>query len=490
MAAALRLVALSRNRLLQKRWQALTQPRADCTIRAQPLADGWPAVSGCFLVRVRAMSESAGSIAQKGAAWWKSIGPALITACVVFGPGSLLISSNIGAKHGYELLWLLALTGVLMGTYLTMGARIGVCGGATPCTLIATRLGRPAAFIIGLTLCLTCSAFQFSNNMAVGLAASAFLPKELAPEHVKYVSSVSVVAFNLLIIAFLFLATQVYRLLERVMKVMVGVILLCFLFNLVVARPDPFGVLSGLLVRIPEGLSLGWPEKVHGVVRDPMILVAGLLGTTFSVAGAFFQGNLVRERNWTVSDYFGSIGDAIAGVCVLTGVSTIIMITTATVIPGQPADNIATLAQSLRPLLGPTAYSVFCIGLVAVAMNPFVINAVIGGTILADGLGLPARMSDRWPRLFTVAVMLLGMCVALYGINTEEKPINLIIFGQALTVLGNPLMAISMLWLANCEDIMGKYRNGPIANTLGLIGLAVVLLMAIRVAGRIALQLS
>ena len=118
-----------------------------------------------------------------------------------------------------------------------------------------------------------------------------------------------------------------------------------------------------------------------------MILVAGLLGTTFSVAGAFFQGNLVREKNWTVKDYEGSVGDAIAGVCVLTGVSMIIMITAGTVIRGQPATDIGTLALSLKPLLGSTAYWVFCVGLVAVAMNPFLINAMIGGTILADGVG-------------------------------------------------------------------------------------------------------
>ena len=29
------------------------------------------------------------------------------------------------------------------------------------------------------------------------------------------------------------------------------------------------------------------PEKMEGTIQDPMILVAGLLGTTFSVAGAF-----------------------------------------------------------------------------------------------------------------------------------------------------------------------------------------------------------
>lgn len=428
------------------------------------------------------MAEESKPVPAKPKAWWKSIGPALITACVVFGPGSLLISSKVGATYGHELLWLLLLTGLLMGTFLTMGARIGVCGGATPCTLAAQRLGRPAAAVIGITLCLICASFQFSNNLAVALAAGAFFPEAIVPW--------IVIGFNAVVIVFLFTARQVYTFLERGMKVMVGVILACFVFNLVAAMPNVGEVLMGFLPGVPEGIELGLPKKVDGAIKDPMILVAGLLGTTLSVAGALFQGNLVRERNWTVEDYDGSVGDAIIGVCVLTGISMIIMITAGTVILGKPADNIGELALSLKPLLGPTAYWVFCVGLVAVAMNPFLINAMIGGTILADGVGAPARMSDRWPRILTVIVMLVGMGVALLALRTGEKPVNLIIFGQALTVLGNPLMALTMLWLANRKDVMGDRRNGPVANILGFVGLLVVCLMAARVLWRIVLQFA
>ena len=90
----------------------------------------------------------------------------------------------------------------------------------------------------------------------------------------------------------------------------------------------------------------------------------------------------------------------------------------------------------------------------------------------------------------TVIVMMVGMCVALWALSTGEKPINLIIFGQALTVLGNPLMAISMLWLANRKDVMGDRRNGWFSNLLGGIGLVVVILMALRVLWRIMLQVT
>ncbi len=427
------------------------------------------------------MANESTSGSKRRLPWWKSIGPALITACVVFGPGSLLINANVGANYGYELIWMLLLTGLLMGTFLTMGARIGVVGGATPCALLADRLGRPAAALVGITLCLICAAFQFSNNLAVAAAAGAFLPASAVPW--------VMVGFNGLIVVFLFSAKEIYRVLERVMKVMVGVILTCFLFNLIVAQPEAAAVLRGLIPSLPEGIELGVPKIVDGKLIDPMILIASMVGTTFSVAGALYQGNLVREKGWTIEDYQRGVRDAIAGVCVLCGVSLIIMITAATVIRGQAATDIGVLAQSLKPLLGSGAYWIFCVGLVAVAMNPFLINAMIGGSILADGLGKPARLSDTWTRVLTVLVMLIGMIVALAALRTGEKPVNLIIFGQALTVLGNPLMAATMLYLANRKDIMGERRNTLLVNLLGGIGFIVVVLLAVRVAWRILLML-
>ena len=425
---------------------------------------------------------SATSDIEQRLSWWRSIGPALITACLVFGPGSLLVSANLGAEYGYELLWLLILTGVLMGTYLTMAARVGVVGGATPCTLIAQRLGRPFAAVIGVNLFLICSTFQFSNNLAVAAAVQTLIPKIEAHW--------ILLVLNGLIIFFLFTATNIYHIIERVMKVMVAVILICFVINLIIARPDLLGIIKGVIPTLPQGLSLGFPRKVGGSIRDPMLLIASLLGTTFSVGGAFYLGNLVREKGWTVKEYTRGIGDSIAGVCVLTGVSMVIIITTATVIPGEPATDIGTLAQSLRPLLGSTAHIIFCVGLLAVAMNPILINAMIGGSILADGIGQPPKLSDSWPRRFTVIVLLIGMTIAMLALRTGEKPIKLIIFGQALTVLGNPLMAAALLWLANRKDIMGDRRNTTVLNILGGFGLLVVVFMAIRVLWLVVLKMS
>jgi len=397
--------------------------------------------------------------------WWRSIGPALITACVVFGPGSLVTNANMGANYGCGFLWLLAITAVLMGTYTTMGARIGVVGGATPCTLVAARLGRPAAATIGTVLALVCCSFQFSNNLAAAAALRSLFPA--IPEWVV------LVALNGVIIVFLFTAREIYRVIEWAMKAMVAVILISFVSNLVVAKPRLLDVLAGF---IP-----GFPEAKTGDAEGILILIPALIGTTFSVAAAFFQGNLVREKGWTIREYTRGVGDAIAGVAVLASMSAIIMVTTATVIPGEPATDVGTLARALSPLLGPTAHSIFCVGLLAVAMNPFLINAMIAGTILADGFGAPARLADPWPRRLTVAVLLAGMGVALVALAWGERPVYLVLFGQGMTVLGGPLMAAAMLWLANRKDVMGERRNTLALNILGGVGFLAVLAMALRV---------
>ncbi len=419
-------------------------------------------------------------------AWWKSIGPALITACVVFGPGSLVISANIGATYGYALLWLLILAGMLMGTYMTMSARIGVTTGASHFGTLRRETSPPFAIALGIVLCLTCGSFQFSNNLAIALVAGAFAP----PGYVLAAQIGGMALLNLLMITLMFRGGQVYVALERVVKVMVGIVLCSFLINLVFARPHLLDVLKGLIPDIPENLSLGIPRIVDGVITDPLVLIASLFGTTFSVAGAFFQGNLVREKGWTREDYDRGVGDAVAGVGVLTLASVIIMITGGTVILGKPADNLASLAGTLQPLLGTMAFTIFCVGLFPVALNPFLINAMIGGTALADGFGLPGKFSDFWPRMFTVLVLLTGFSMASIGLWGQIPPVNLMIFGQAMTVIGNPLMAGTLLWLANRKNLMGDRRNRIASNILGALGLLVVLLLALRMLWFLYLRIS
>jgi hypothetical protein len=55
-------------------------------------------------------------------AWLRSLGPGLIAAAPVFGPGKVTIASIMGASYGFSLLWIVAVAMFFMVIFTTMAA--------------------------------------------------------------------------------------------------------------------------------------------------------------------------------------------------------------------------------------------------------------------------------------------------------------------------------------------------------------------------------
>ncbi len=140
------------------------------------------------------------------------------------------------------------------------------------------------------------------------------------------------------------------------------------------------------------------------------------------------------------------------------------------------------VADALQETFGTSAKIIFCCGLFSAAYSSFLVNSMIGGFLLADGLNLGSRPEDKWPRIMTTVALLTGMVIALATILLEFDRTPTIIFAQAVTVLGAPLIAGVLLWLTSREDVMGSAKNGPLVNAAGLIGLLLLLGMAYRTA--------
>jgi hypothetical protein len=109
-----------------------------------------------------------------------SVGPAIITASVVLGPGSILTSSRVGCDFGYQMIWVLASAGVLMWSMVALSARLGVELDGTLCEELSQRAGRPIAVLAGGSLFLVAACFQFSNNLAIFAGIEPFVPKASA----------------------------------------------------------------------------------------------------------------------------------------------------------------------------------------------------------------------------------------------------------------------------------------------------------------------
>ena len=400
------------------------------------------------------MSESANLPGLKSPRkWYQSIGPGLITACVVIGPGSILTSSKVGARNGFDLTWIVVLSVIFMMAFMQMGARLGAVLKESPGTVIARRAGRWLAVVIGISIFFIASAFQFGNNLGVDSAFKSYVDFD-------YI----VIVFNGLAIAFLFVFKDLYKAIEKLMMCFVGLMLVSFALNL--------------------GFALSSMPDVQPVVpRDPDapfldISLLGLVGTTFVIAAAYYQAYLVQQKGWTRNEIHDGLIDARVGSVLMAVITLMIMCTAAAVLRGKTLGNVDDVAEQLAPLFGDLGKPLFCIGLFSAAYSSFLVNSMIGGFILSDGLGLGTKPSGLAPRLLTAAVLLTGMGVALYVILTDTRPVPAIVAAQAVTVLAAPLIGGVMLWLTNSKEVMGEDTNSLLVNVVGGIGLVLLLAMA------------
>lgn len=442
---------------------------------------------------------------------WRSIGPALIVAAVVLGPGSILTSSKVGAQYGYNMLWVTVMAGLLMIGSTALSAYLGCTLDGSLCDELAKRLGRPFAAFVGIILFLVVAGFQSSNNLAVlaGLepllgemkvtssdeaqqladeSAKQPLPGDTKATNSKVFVPALLIGVNVAIIAMLLISRDLYRHIEVMMKVLVAVMVLAFAANLIAARPSISGILGGLVPQLPAEAA-GWllPKQVDGKTFDPLWAVQGLIATTFSIAGAFYQSYLVREKGWRVGELRQGMFDTFFGITALTVGTAMIMITSASVLHGkvdpESLKSAGDVAVQLEPMFGQAAVILFSIGIFAGAFSSFLVNAMIGGALLSDGFAWGASINSRPVKLCTIAALGIGMVFALLMNMGSLSRVDVIVLAQALTVLGGPVLAGSLIYLA----IKSDHRIPGWMLTFAILGGVVTTLLALRTAVKLLL---
>ncbi len=383
----------------------------------------------------------------------RSIGPAIIVAAVVLGPGSILTSSKVGATFGWAGVPVIAIAALLMIGMVALAARLGAVYEGSPCDELASRLGRPVAVIIGLILFGLVALFQSSNNLAVIAGIEPIFAIESGGLKVGIL-----VLTNLFVVFCLYGFRNLYGSVEKLMKLLIGMMVAAFLINFAVAWLRPRGY-----------------EVVAPVGKPDLIPLLGMIGTTFSVGGAFYQAYLVKEKGWGLGDVRRGVVDSVVSISVLGMVTAIILLTSMRVFFGRPdpvtLGSVGDIARQLEPLFGSGAKVIFCVGIFAGAFSSFLVNAMIGGTVLSDSVGKGSRLDQRWPLHLTTLALLVGMGVAIASVIWgNESTVTLITIAQALTVLGLPALAAALIYLGTRPELTGDRRVPRWILTLSIVG--------------------
>jgi manganese transport protein len=264
---------------------------------------------------------------------------------------------------------------------------------------------------------------------------------------------VAVTALDVLLI--LYLQDRGFRKLEAFVIALVALIAGCFLFELIIARPDPGAVLGGLL-------------PTPAVVRDPgMLYIAmGILGATVMPHNLYLHSSIVQTRRFDDTSAgkreavrFAFIDSTIA-LSFAFFINAAILILAAATFHRAGHTSVAEIQDAYRlltPLLGVGAAStVFALALLASGQNS-TITGTLAGQIVMEGfldITLP-----RWlRRLITRALAIIPAAIVavLYG---ERGTAQLLILSQVVLSLQLSFAVIPLVRFTSDRFKMGEFAN-------------------------------
>lgn len=381
-------------------------------------------------------------------------GPGILAGLSDDDPAGITTYSIVGARYGYQLLWVLVLSVAALVVFHELGARLGLVTGEGLVALVRRRYGRRAAFAVTTSLVLanlgtTCAEFA---GVAAGLGLAG------VPRY----ASVPVAA---VLVGALVLRGSFHRV-EHVF------LLLCTAFVAYVA--------AGLLAH-PD-----WHAAARGVVvpslpfsRGALLVAAGTVGTTLAPWGLAFIQSYAADKQLSSKDLRYERVDVISG-AVLTGIiGVFVVVACAATVHATGHHDITDArdaAQALRPLAGRLASTLFGFGLVGAAVLAAAVVPLSTAYSISEAFGKETGVDDGFreaPFFYSAYLAILGLGAGL--VLVPGAPLVSILF---LTQVVNAILLLPMLValrkLGRDADVMGELRNGRAGDLLALGSLAIV----------------
>src|SRR3990170_6835956 len=100
------------------------------------------------------------------------MGPAFIVGAWQFGPGNLASAVQAGSGFGYTLIWVIAVSTVLMLMFTDMSVRIALVSRGSLIETVKATLGRPVGALAGIGVFFITLMFSVGNAVGSGLGLS------------------------------------------------------------------------------------------------------------------------------------------------------------------------------------------------------------------------------------------------------------------------------------------------------------------------------
>lgn len=378
----------------------------------------------------------------------RNIGPGAMVTAAFIGPGTVTACTLAGANFGFALVWALVFATIATIILQEMSARLGVVTqkglGETLSDLLEASFWKwPLIVLVGLALYLGNAAYEAGNlsGAALGIAAVA--------GEAGWVFNISILTISLLAAGLLLSGS--YRLIERALLVLVGIMAAAFIATFAIVQPDLGALFHGMLApTIPEGA---------------MLTVIALIGTTVVPYNLFLHSTAVRQK-WSGPKDLGAVRADTAVAIGLGGLIAILILSTSAAslfAAGIETSNAADMASQFEPLFGAYSKYLLGIGLFAAGLTSAITAPLATGYAMTEILKLKGGQSAVGFRVIALSVIAIGALLSLTG----TKPIEIIVLAQLANGLLLPIIAGFLLFVVNRRELLGQYANGWLANLLG-----------------------
>lgn len=384
-------------------------------------------------------------------------GPGALVAAAFLGPGTVTTATLAGARFGVALLWALLFSVAATLVLQEMAVRLGLVTGQGLGEAIRARcrgrLARPLALGLVLGAVVLGNAAYETGNLLGGALGAEALAGSGASRWWGLLLAAAAAAL---------LWTGSYRVVERTLVWLVGLMAAVFGVTALTLLPPPGELFAGLLVpRLPDGGAL--------------LVAVGLVGTTVVPYNLFLHAASVRRRWEGTGDLPAARSEAALSILVGGAASMAVVVTAAAAATGTVSDA-ADMAAQLEPLLGGWARAFFAAGLLAAGLTSAVTAPLAAAWAAAGALGWEPDLRSPRCRAVWIAVLGTGALFAVGGV----RPVPAILFAQVANGVLLPAVAVFLLVVVNDVDRMGRWRNGPWLNLVGGTVVLVALALGIR----------
>ncbi|MFO0752594.1 MAG: Nramp family divalent metal transporter [Thermodesulfovibrionales bacterium] len=385
------------------------------------------------------------------------LGPAFIASVAYIDPGNFATNIQGGAQFGYMLLWVVVAGNLMAMLIQTLSAKLGIATGMNLAEHCRAHFPKPVSLGMWALMELVAMATDLAEFLGAALGFYLLLGVPLL------IGALLAAVATLLILG---LERYGFRPLEAVISSMAGAVALCYLLELLLAKP-------------------AWSDLAHHAVvpqfagAESVLLASGILGATVMphaifLHSALLQGRIVvRDTERVRRLYRFEIADVGIAMGIAGFVNAAMLIMAAATFHEAGLSSVASLEEAHRtlgPLLGKAAGWVFALSLLVSGLSSSTVGTSAGQVIMQ---GFLQRHIPVWIR------RLVTMLPALIVIGAGLDPTRTLVISQVVLSFGLPFAIVPLVLFTGRRDIMGELVNRK--TTTLLAGLAAALIIALNI---------